>query len=580
MSTPSPPVPFRTKLALVTAVISVVPVVIVGLLLLDVNADAVRTNSRELQLAVADDVSRAFESTLSAGADALDSVARAVTQDELSDAQVESALLAIVGGREAVDHVALYDREGVLIDVAFEHGATRPTVPQQLDAGTMEDSVNDGLAVGEPIASTGAPRVSLTVPISIDGATTGYGLTLISLLPLQQRVERLHDVRFSGLPNSLFVVDEELRAIAHPQREQILRSFRDEGILAGIDPGALTARFQQSGEFVEGDEPMLGSVVGMQTRPWSVVVQIPQRVAYASLQRMQTIVITTLVIVILVALFVALVVAKRITKPISILSDFARDIAERRFDRRVQLKTRDELAVLGDVMSSAAADLQESETRIRKEVAIRTDLGRYLPAELVDKVVKREADMGLGGSKCDVTILFADVVEFTPLTDRLQPEDAVALLNELFTILTEIVFKHGGTIDKFVGDCVMAMWGAPTPQADHAGRALAAAEDMLTWLETSNAGWRQRYGVSVQLAIGVHSGEAVVGNIGSESRMEFTAIGDTVNVAARLESIARPMQVLTTVQTARSADEFEFRDLGTRTLTGRAVPIHLFELVL
>jgi class 3 adenylate cyclase len=156
----------------------------------------------------------------------------------------------------------------------------------------------------------------------------------------------------------------------------------------------------------------------------------------------------------------------------------------------------------------------------------------------------------------------------------------VALLNELFTILTEIVFRHGGTLDKFVGDCVMAMWGAPTPQDDHAARALAAAEDMMRWLEAGNASWEAKFGVKIELAIGIHSGEAIVGNVGSETRMEFTAIGDTVNVAARLEAIARPMQVLVTSEARAAAgpERFDLVDLGARALTGRAAPVHLWEL--
>ncbi|MBL8948889.1 MAG: adenylate/guanylate cyclase domain-containing protein, partial [Myxococcales bacterium] len=193
---------------------------------------------------------------------------------------------------------------------------------------------------------------------------------------------------------------------------------------------------------------------------------------------------------------------------------------------------------------------------------------------------RREQDMALGGAKRELTVMFADVVSFTPLTEKLSPTEVVALLNELFTIVTEIVFRHGGTIDKFVGDCVMALWGVPTAQPDHAARALAAAEEILSWLEAGNLTWQRKYGVRVQLAIGINSGEAVVGNIGSERRMEYTAIGDVVNVAARLEAIARPQQVLLTEATrAMAGSGFRYAELGTRTVAGRAEPLVLFELV-
>src|SRR5690606_18474437 len=116
-------------------------------------------------------------------------------------------------------------------------------------------------------------------------------------------------------------------------------------------------------------------------------------------------------------------------------------------------------------------------------------------------------------------------VQFTPLCERLPPDDVVALLNELFTIVTEIIFRHGGTVDKFIGDGIMAFWGAPAACDDHADRALAAADDILSWLEVGNDGWKERYGVELELAIGVNSGSPIIGNIGSSTRMEYTAIG-------------------------------------------------------
>ncbi|MCA9545292.1 MAG: hypothetical protein KC613_12900 [Myxococcales bacterium] len=179
----------------------------------------------------------------------------------------------------------------------------------------------------------------------------------------------------------------------------------------------------------------------------------------------------------------------------------------------------------------------------------------------------------------NVAVLFADVVGFTPLAESQPAEVVVTVLNELFTLLTDIVFRHGGTIDKFIGDCVMAVWGAPNPQGDHAERALLAAEDMMRWVEAAGAGWQARFGVDLQLAIGINSGEAVVGNVGSESRMEYTAIGDAVNVAARLEGIARPNQILITRATRDAAgDGFEYAPVGRRPVTGRAEPVQLFEV--
>lgn len=572
--------PFRLKLTIAGALLALVPLAIVGWLLLDVNADAVRTHAREHDLAVADDVSRTLGTSFVAAQDALDAIGRVLVDRSLPEDATLALATALVSGSEELDHVAVYAADGSLIDVIKEEGA-RAVVPETLPVAWRQEAETHRVATGpvERVAGE-APRAPIVVPLRVGDALSGFVLTRLSLASLQARVERLGEVRFQRASASeLFVVDEQGRVIASADPNEIFRDASTDPALEGLELGAL-GRLQRSGEHVHEGRTYVGSVVGLEARPWVVVVRRPEEIVYASLFRMRTIVLGTLGVVLLLALFVAFVVAKQITRPIEALSSFARDLAARRFDRRVTIETRDELGMLGDAMSHAAADLEASEARIAEEVAIRTDLGRYLPAEIVDAVVKREQDMALGGKRRTITVLFADVVGFTPITDHLAAEDVVALLNELFTILTEIVFRHGGTLDKFVGDCVMAMWGAPTPQDDHAARALAAAEDMMRWLEAGNASWEAKFGVKIELAIGVHSGEAIVGNVGSETRMEFTAIGDTVNVAARLEAIARPMQVLVTSEARDAAgpERFDFVDLGPRALTGRAAPVHLWEL--
>lgn len=561
--------------------LAAVPLAVVGTYLLSEFQSKVRWQTFELQMAVADDVGRAVDAAFVEAQNGLDAVGRVLTDTDLPPVTTEHVALQLVAGNEALDHVAIYDSRGGLIDVIAEDGPRQPAV-ERLDEAVRIEAERSNVATGTAESSPDGLRVRVTIPLRTTDTVTGFVSTRLSLRPVQERVERLADVRFNGSPDALFIVDSAQRLVAHgnPAKARERRDVSDAGILAGIDPGVITGRFQQSGEYQEGEQTMVGTIVGLQTRPWAIVVQQPSSTVYATYIAVRRVVYSTLTLVILLALIAAFLVARQITRPIAQLSAFARDLSERRFDKRVTLQTRDEFSVLGDVMSAAAADLEASEKRIREEEAIRSDLGRYLPADLVDKVVRREQDMGLGGSRREVTILFADVVAFTPLTEQLSAEEVVAMLNELFTILTEIVFRHGGTIDKFIGDCVMAMWGAPRKQEDHAALALAAAEDMMSWLETGNVGWEKKYGARIQLAIGIHTGEAIVGNVGSETRMEFTAIGETVNIAARLESIARPSQILVTDQTRQAGGEgFELVDLGFRKLAGHGGEVHLFEVV-
>lgn len=571
----------RAKMMIMGALITVVPLGLVGLALVDVNADALQRTTREFQLAITDDMSRTVDAAFERAQDTLDAVARTLADGELPAALRLSGALRLVEGAAAVDHVTLYDPQGQIIDTIreAEGAAVSPLDPLPPALRDQAADPRRNVGTGDARVTTAGVRVPLIVPLRAEGQITGYAATLMAVAPIQDRVERLIALHFEGLPAPLWIIDGAGRALAGPPGV-ILTPAPD---LPLLDLPALTSAGDQVAtsqvyESPQG-EPMVGAVVPLTGRPWRVVVQQPQAVIYSSLRQMRRIIVATIIGAILLALVVALLLARRITAPISQLTRFAEDLARRRFDTRITINTRDELSLLGEALSGAAADLELSEARIQREIAIRSDLGRYLPAELVERVVRREQDMGLGGRRMPVTVLFADVVAFTPLTERMAPEQVVALLNDLFTLMTEVVFRHGGTVDKFIGDCVMAIWGAPTPQLDHAAKALAAAEDMLRWLAIGNEGWAKTYGVTIQLAIGLNTGECVVGNVGSEHRMEYTAIGDVVNVAARLEAIARPQQIVLSEATRQAAgDDFEYVDLGVQPLAGRAGGVRLFEV--
>ena len=148
------------------------------------------------------------------------------------------------------------------------------------------------------------------------------------------------------------------------------------------------------------------------------------------------------------------------------------------------------------------------------------------------------AALELGGKKCDIAVLFVDSRGFTSMSEQLEPEEVVALLNEYLTLTTRCIMDFHGTLDKFVGDCTMAFWNAPLPQEDHIMLACRAAMDMAEGAKPLAQRLARDYGRTVSFGIGVHAGPAVVGNIGAPMRMDYTAIGDTVNTAARLEANA------------------------------------------
>lgn len=164
---------------------------------------------------------------------------------------------------------------------------------------------------------------------------------------------------------------------------------------------------------------------------------------------------------------------------------------------------------------------------------------RYVAPEIVNELLKEGTDaLELGGRLTDIAVLFVDVRGFTTMSERLQPRQVVEILNRYLTLISDCILENGGTLDKFVGDAAMAFWGAPLPQEDYVMRAVQAAADMVSGSQALARELMEEFGQSVSFGIGIHAGEAVVGNIGSPQRMDYTAIGDTVNTAARLEANA------------------------------------------
>ncbi|MFQ5575334.1 MAG: adenylate/guanylate cyclase domain-containing protein, partial [Terriglobia bacterium] len=172
-----------------------------------------------------------------------------------------------------------------------------------------------------------------------------------------------------------------------------------------------------------------------------------------------------------------------------------------------------------------------------------------------------------------VTILFADMCAFTSMSEKMEPEDVVQTLNQYLGLMSKIVFEHGGTVDKYMGDCVMAFFNAPRSQDDHAAQAVRAA--LAIHEQTAKLGDDKL--PAIDMSIGINTGEAVIGNIGGEHRLDYTAIGDSINVGARLCSAAGTAETLITSSTHKFVkDSFKCRKLGPEKFKGKKEPVVVY----
>ena len=207
--------------------------------------------------------------------------------------------------------------------------------------------------------------------------------------------------------------------------------------------------------------------------------------------------------------------------------------------------------------------------------------GQYVSKDVYEQLVANPELARLGGQRRQMTVLFSDIRGFTTVSERGQPEEIVAILNEYFTRMVEIVFAHKGTLDKFVGDMVMALFGAPLDDANHAQHAVDAALAMIRELNRLNEQWAAEGRPSLDIGIGISTGPMIAGNIGSEAIMSYTVIGDSVNLGARLESLNKQYGTRIIISEAtRDAlpDRYLFRPLGDVVVKGKTKPVAIYEV--
>lgn len=244
--------------------------------------------------------------------------------------------------------------------------------------------------------------------------------------------------------------------------------------------------------------------------------------------------------------------------------------------------TEEDLELISAVAAQIAVTVEtvKAHKRLAREEVARANYSRFMPEYVVKQMLDKPDSFRLGGVNQTITVLFADIRGFTSLSENEKPEKVVTLLNLYFSAMSEIIFEFGGTLDKYIGDGLMAIFGAPNASPNDAKHALQTAIAMQKRLMILNKDLRNEGFSEVQIGIGLHTGEATIGYIGSEKRSEYTAIGDTVNLAARLESNARPGQILVSEATvaACNCDDYQFIVREPLAVKNRIQPVSLFEV--
>lgn len=279
----------------------------------------------------------------------------------------------------------------------------------------------------------------------------------------------------------------------------------------------------------------------------------------------------------LAVIFLGMLVAQRIARPILQVAQAARRVASGDLEQRVDIRTRDEVEDMARAFNKMLDELKQAQR-------VRDIFGRAVSPEVSRLLIEaaERGEVALGGETRVVSVLFADIRGFTALSEGRPPDEVLATLNEVLGKLIAVIGEYNGVVNKFGGDSLLAIFGAPIPQPDHARRAVMAGLEMLRQLAVWNEERQAQGQVPISVGIAINTGEAVAGLTGSAERLEYTVIGDAVNVAARLQELAgRPetsvlLITAATVQALGTGHGLELTDMGMQYLRGRTEPVRVY----
>ena len=278
------------------------------------------------------------------------------------------------------------------------------------------------------------------------------------------------------------------------------------------------------------------------------------------------------VVTVALALILAILLSRSVTVPLYSLRATVEEIGQGHLDTAAVPRGAIEFVDMARAINSMSVGLRERET-------IKQAFSGYLSREVLDIIVRDGKVPELKGERRDVSVLFADIRDFTSISETKPPEEVVELLSEFFERMVDVVQRNHGMIDKFTGDGMMAIFGAPIEDSRHAEQAVVTAIEMQSELSKLRANWQQQGLVGFSMGIGINSGNAIVGNIGSRAHMEYTAIGDTVNLASRLQTATKELEagILVSKATRDAAgSQFHGKPLGEIQVKGRVQPVAIY----
>ncbi|QTA85000.1 adenylate/guanylate cyclase domain-containing protein [Desulfonema magnum] len=424
-----------------------------------------------------------------------------------------------------------------------------------------------------------APGIATAYPIMSGDVVTGVFSLDIALNEISTFLNGLK----IGKTGIAYIINKKNEIIAYPDASRLVQKGADGKLrparIDELNKAWVTASFQEHKktgagrvEFESEGKRYLGSFTNLGEsfgKEWKIGVIVPEDDFLGPLIHMRRVVVLISFVVLLISVFIAKVISSSISKPINALTEEAKKIEKLELDGEITTtSTIKEIQMMNNSMASMKKGLRAFE--------------KYVPSTLVRQLIRTGEEARLGGKKVEITILFSDIQGFTNISEKMLPESLMVQLFEYNNELTNIILRERGTIDKYIGDAIMAFWGAPVDYPEHAIFACSAALNCHRKLDELNKKWISEGKPPFITRFGIHTGLTIVGNMGSDERMNYSVLGDSVNLASRIEGINKVYgtRLIVTQDTyEKVSDYFLFRTLDNVAVKGKEKGVRIYELI-
>lgn len=446
--------------------------------------------------------------------------------------------------------------------------------PEAIDPAALAAARNGRPFVSEPFFSPSHTRYLISVGVPMKDSTGKSGMLMTYYDIQRDLVDLLEAARFGKTGNAV-LVDGKGVIFAHPDTKLLGTDVSNFAAIKNAwqgERGWVEAPNNAGVDRLFVYRPM-PKIVTVASNPWVLLAGIDASEAFAPIRSLTIEYAGGFIAIVVACVLLSRQLAVSIRRPVQELVEFAHQVEKGDLRQRVRIEGRDEMGQLAGALNEMVVGLEDRD-RV-KEI-----FGRYVTTRVSEEILR--LNLKLGGERRNLTILISDVRNFTTMSESLPPEEVVGFLNDYFSEMVDAVFEQGGILDKFLGDGLLAVFGALEESTDHPRRAVLAALRMQELVQKINQKRAMVHKPSVAIGIGINTDDVVVGNIGSRQRLEYTVIGDGVNTCSRIESLNKEFgtTILITESTyAALGDEFVCRPMPEAHLKGKARAPRVFEVV-